>query len=168
MGRDKALVPVDGSPMAQRVAAAMTQAGCDPVVLVGGDAHRLGSLGLMVLDDRWPGEGPLGAIITVLEHTRVPTVVAACDLPWLDATTVRSLTSLDGSTDAVDVVLATTDRDELMCACWMPSALPELLRHFVAGQRAIHVALATLRVVRRPVAATALRNVNTPQDVPPL
>ncbi len=168
MGRDKALVQVDGLPMAQLVAATMVEGGCDPVVLVGGDAGRFGSIGLAVLDDRWPGQGPLGGIITALEHTGVPTLVAACDLPWLDATTVRSLTQLREATEEwTDVVLATTDRDEPMCACWMQSALPKLQRQFDAGQRAIHVAIGSLRVLRLPVARAALRNVNTPDDMPP-
>jgi molybdopterin-guanine dinucleotide biosynthesis protein A len=169
MGHDKALVHIDGAPMAQRVAAALVAGGCDPVLLVGGDAPALDSFGLLLLEDRWPGQGPLGAIITVLGHTGVPTLVAACDLPWLDAATVRSLAELHEATDEwADVVLATTDRDELMCACWMPSALPELQRQFDSGQRAIRGSLGALRVLRRPVAAAALRNVNTPDDVPPL
>lgn len=169
MGRDKALVPVDGLPMAQRVAASMIQGGCDPVVLVGGDAAGLGQFGLVVLDDRWPGQGPLGAIITALDHTGVPTLVAACDLPWLDAATVRSLTQLrEATSEWADVVLATTDRDEPMCACWMPSALQTLQLQFDAGQRAIQGAIESLRVLRLPVARAALRNVNTPDDVPPV
>jgi molybdopterin-guanine dinucleotide biosynthesis protein A len=66
MGRDKALVEVDGLPMASRVAAALTAAGCRSAVAVGGDAAVHARLGLSSVPDRWPGEGPLGAIVTVL------------------------------------------------------------------------------------------------------
>ena len=44
MGRDKALLPVDGVPMAVRVATAMIAAGAHPVVALGGDADGLREL----------------------------------------------------------------------------------------------------------------------------
>ena len=45
MGTDKAFVEVGGVAMAARVAAALDAAGCDPVVLVGGDGAALAPLG---------------------------------------------------------------------------------------------------------------------------
>ena len=166
MGRDKSLVAVDGQPMAARVAASLADAGCAPVVVVGGDATRLRSLGLAVIDDRWPGEGPLGAIITVLRHTSMPTVVVACDLPWLDPATIMALLPRLPMGPAPDVTVATTGRDEPLCACWMPTALGVLERQFSDGERAVHRVLPALEVLRVPVAAAALRNVNSPDDLP--
>jgi molybdopterin-guanine dinucleotide biosynthesis protein A len=163
MARDKALVVIDGTAMAARVAAALTEGGCDPVVMIGGDQPALAALGLVVVDDRWPGEGPLGGIITALQYFDAPTVVAACDLPWLDPSVVRALRAAAGA----DVAVATTDRDEPLCACWMPTALPELRRRFGEGERAVHRTLLSLNVCRVPVAAAALRNVNSPADLPP-
>jgi molybdenum cofactor guanylyltransferase len=164
MGRDKSLVAIDGQPMAARVVAALTEAGCQPVIVVGGDRARLTSVGLTVIDDQWPGEGPLGAIITALRTTGVPTIVAACDLPWLDAATAIALQS--ASSAGHDLAVATTQRDEPLCACWMPTALDTLERQFLDGQRAVHRVFEALDVVRVPVSAAALRNVNTPQDLP--
>src|SRR5262245_1565825 len=80
MGRDKALVEVDGRPMAGRVAAALREAGAAEVQAIGGDAAGLGELGLDVVPDRFPGEGPLGGIVTALSAASQPvTVVVACD-----------------------------------------------------------------------------------------
>jgi molybdenum cofactor guanylyltransferase len=169
MGGDKALVEVDGSPMVLRVATALADAGCDPVLAVGGDAAALAALGLSVLADRWPGEGPLGAIITALMRDSVPAVpvvAVACDLPWLDGATVRQLMP-DVPAAPFDVALATTDRDELLCACWMPSALATLQLQFAAGERAVHRVLPALRVRRVAVADSVLHNVNTPDDLHP-
>lgn len=163
MGRDKALVPVDGTAMAARVAAALGAGGCEPVVMIGGDRRALARLGFVVVDDRWPGEGPLGGIITALWHFDGPTVVVACDLPWLDPSVVRAVTA----DVEVDVVLATTDRDEPLCACWRPSALPELRRQFDQGERAVHRTLPSLNVSRVQVSPAVLRNVNSPADLPP-
>jgi molybdopterin-guanine dinucleotide biosynthesis protein A len=175
MGRDKALVEVEGRAMAARVAAALTAAGCHPVVAVGGDSAHLAAIGLTVVADRWPGEGPLGAIITALLHTGAPTVVAACDLPWLDVSTIASLLPPQGKhgepdeqddLDEHDCVVAATTRDEPLCACWMPSALDHLRQCFDGGERAVHRALTGLRVRRVEVPHAALTNVNAPGDLP--
>ena len=43
MGRDKALLRVDGVPMAVRVATALRAGGADPVAAIGGDGPRTAS-----------------------------------------------------------------------------------------------------------------------------
>jgi molybdopterin-guanine dinucleotide biosynthesis protein A len=164
MGRDKALIEIDGLAMAQRVAGALCGAGCDPVSVVGGDPAALEALGLVVRADRWPGEGPLGAVITAISSAD-PTMVVACDLPWLDAATVTSVAGAAGP--SIDVAVARTDRLQPLCACWMPSALPALERRFLAGERAVHRVLADLSVRVVDVDPAVLRNVNTPRDLPP-
>ena len=90
MGTDKAFVEVDGVAMAERVAAgARRGGGCDPVVFVGGDTALLARFGRERLPDRYPGEGPVGGVLTALRAVGDDVVVAACDLPLLDAGTVR-------------------------------------------------------------------------------
>ncbi len=87
MGRTKALVEVDGTPMASRVADALSAAGCEPVVLYGGDPIELAPLDRPVLPDRYPGEGPLGGILGVLEQFAEPAtdvLIVACDLAASD------------------------------------------------------------------------------------
>jgi molybdopterin-guanine dinucleotide biosynthesis protein A len=165
MGRDKALVEVDGVPMATRVAAVLDAAGCHPVVAVGGDAAAHARLGLPAVPDRWPGEGPLGAVVTVLGalHPDVDAVVvAACDLPWLDGLVARFVAAA-GSADAV---VAHSDRLEPLCAVWARRAHRPLERLVLEGERAVHRALESLRVVTVQVDASAVANVNSPADLP--
>ena len=109
MGRDKALVAVDGVAMAERVARALEAAGCADVRFIGGDAPALAALGRPVLPDAYPGAGPLGAVITALRASGRPVVVAACDLADLDADTVVAVVG-DGIGDLPRV--AHTDRLE--------------------------------------------------------
>ena len=90
MGADKAMIRVDGVAMARRVADALLDAGCSPVIAVGGDAAELGRLGLVGVDDEFPGEGPLGGVLTALS-LGAPAVVLACDLPNIRAATVSAL-----------------------------------------------------------------------------
>jgi molybdopterin-guanine dinucleotide biosynthesis protein A len=173
MGRDKALIEIDGVAMVARVAGALSGAGCGPVTVVGGDRAALEALGLVAHADRWPGEGPLGAVITALSSSAVPTMVVACDLPWLDSATVASvagaaLAAAGDSDPPIDVAVTRTDRLQPLCACWMPSALPVLERRFHAGERAVHRAIDDLAVRVVQVESAALRNVNTPRDLPPV
>lgn len=66
MGRDKALIPVDGRTLAGRVADALDAAGASPVVAVGGDLAALRAEGLTAVPDAMPGAGPLAGIVTAL------------------------------------------------------------------------------------------------------
>lgn len=163
MGRDKALLEVEGVAMVVRVARALSLVDCRPVMVVGGDRVELEALGLDTVPDRWPGEGPLGGIITALATSGTSTMVVACDLPWLEA---GALTSILTAPPPFDVAVARTDRLEPLCACWTPTALPVLADRFAAGERAVHRVLDDLSVHVVDVDPSALRNVNEPGDLP--
>lgn len=181
MGTDKAFVEVDGRPMVRHVADALEAAGCERVIAVGGSQPGLTALGLTVVEDRWPGEGPLGGIITALgasDELGAPLVlVVGCDLPSVTSTTlvglVAALRAADPAVTAdvvadvvADVAVARTDRDEPLCAAWAAvPALAELGPSFDAGERAVHRAMARLRVARVPVGRAELHNVNRPDDL---
>ena len=165
MGRDKAMVPVDGVPMAARVAEAVRQAGAEPVLAVGGDQAALEALGLTWVADRHPGDGPLGGILSAFgaigHHDLV--VVLATDLPDLDAAVVRAL--VEGLASH-DVAVAGGARAEPLCGVWrVASCEPVLTSAFERGERAVHRAMAPLDRVVVPVPAQHLRNVNHPDDL---
>ena len=163
MGRDKALVEVDGVPMAGRVAAALRDAGAAEVLAVGGDAEALARLGLTPVADRWPGEGPLGGIVTAL-HAAAHDVVAvlACDLPFVTGEAITAIVDALGDADAdaavADVLLAVYRRS----ACLAP-----LEAALLAGERAPRHAFDGLDVVRVTLPDPSwAANVNRPEDLP--
>ena len=159
MGRDKALIEIDGVPMAVRVAAAMRAAGIERVVAVGPAGL---SAGLPVVADEHPGEGPLGGILSALDAAAPrPVLVAACDLPWLDAASVSAL--LDAP--PCDVAVGRTGRIEPLFARWSPTTRATLRALFDGGERAVHRALASLLVVEIGMSDEALINVNLPGDL---
>jgi len=140
MGRDKALLRVGGRPLAGVVADALSGAGAEQVVAIGGDRSGLVAAGLTVVDDAHPGEGPLGGILTAIGRLAgpgLPVVVLACDLPAADpgnvAAVVAPLDGLDGPMVAVPVV---DGRRQWMHACWSASAGQLLAASFEAGERA--------------------------------
>lgn len=161
MGRDKALVELDGVAMVLHVAAALRAAGASEVFAVGGDAAALGALGLRVVADRFPGEGPLGAIITALRSAGIEDVVTApCDMPWITASHVGGV--VDALRNEIDVAHS----EQHLFAAWRASALPELEAAFAGGERAPKRALAALRtvVVRLPAGQWSA-DVDAPSDL---
>jgi molybdenum cofactor guanylyltransferase len=164
-GTDKALVEIDGRPMADRVAAVLESAGCAPVVFVGGDGDRLTAItGREVVADTWPGEGPLGAVIDALRwFDRLDTcgvVVAACDLPDLTVEAVQSVAGEDGA-----IAVAVAGRMHPSLAYWTTSTADHVEALFRSGVRAVHEALDTLGATQVAVDAAALHNVNRPSDL---
>lgn len=148
MGRDKALIELDGRPLVARAVAALREARADPVVVVGGDAEAIRSLGLDHRSDDWPGEGPLGGIITALRAlaSTAPVAVLACDLTDASPIAVRAVAGALGGADvAVPVV---EGHEEWLHAVWQPHALAPLEAAFGAGIRAPRHAVDGLRVAR--------------------
>jgi|TARA_R110002110_G_scaffold184877_3_gene391786 molybdopterin-guanine dinucleotide biosynthesis protein A len=169
MGRTKALIDVDGQPMATHVAHALATAGCRDVVLVGGNPAELASLELPVIADRYPGEGPVGGVLTALHHhllhrsSATHVVVAACDLPGLSANAVERM--LDAATMAADVVVAMTDRVEPVLAVWNLQTIAPLEAAFETGIRALHEVFALFRVATVAIDPGEMRNINHPEDL---
>ena len=165
MGRDKATLPVDGVPMAARVAGALRRAGAEPVLAVGGDQAALEALGLTWVADGHPGEGPLGGILSAFAAASGHDLVAilATDLPDLDASVVQALVmGLGGH----DVAVAGGEQAEPLCGVWRVTTCERVLTSaFEQGVRAVRRAMAALDRVVVPVPAQHLRNVNHPDDL---
>ena len=171
MGRTKALIEVDGAPMAALVAAALRGSGCVTVLAYGGDPDELAPLGLAVVPDRYPGSGPLGGVLGVLEmfdeQDAVVTgvFVVACDLPALTGADLRGLVTASRDHPAADVVVARTTSIEPTCAIWKMSAVEPIRQLFDHGERALHAVIARLESFEVDVRDAALRNINTPDEL---
>ena len=171
MGVDKALLLVDGVPMAERVASALQEAGCEPVILVGGDTTPLDALGHRVVPDLVPGRrGPVAGIHAALSELTDEcdaVVVAACDLPDLHSAVVERLVQAAAAArEFPAAVVAHTGRREPLCVLWNTSCAPVLARRLEGQDPSVMEVLDGLAEVLE-VSATPehLRNVNTPSDV---
>ncbi len=182
MGVDKALIEIDGVVLARRVHDALVHAGCSPVMAIGGDAGALAAHGLSVVADRHPGEGPLGAIITALEHlddldsgatVERPSpevlVVVACDLVDADWRAVRAVIAPFDTDDEIDVVVPrSTIRRHMHHAAWHRRALRVLRDAFAEGERAPRRVLDRLRVHDLPLEGLDARwfaDLDTPDEL---
>jgi molybdopterin-guanine dinucleotide biosynthesis protein A len=166
MGTDKALLEVDGRPLALRVADALTAAGSTRVVAVGGAVDALRALGLDAVPDQHPREGPLGGILTAFDVVDEDVVVVlACDLPSADPDAVTAV--VDALGDA-DVAAPWHDgRHELLHAAYHRRARGHLAAAFDAGERAPHRAVDGLTVTSvTGLPGAALADADTPEDLP--
>jgi molybdopterin-guanine dinucleotide biosynthesis protein A len=170
MGRDKALLEVDGEPMARRVADALHAAGAAEVVAVGGDLAALRTLGLAAHPDAVPGDGPLPATLTALDLvTSDIALVLSCDLVRPDAAAMAStVEALVGAPSAVLAVPVDDDAElQWTHAAWRTAAGPALRRAWEAGARSLKRAAADLeRVEVRGLPPAALRDADSPGDLP--
>lgn len=176
MGRDKALIPVRGTPLAVRVADAIAAAGATRVVAIGGDLAALRASGLDAVPDADPGEGPLTGILTALgtltDAADAPGVVfvAACDLlgpePAAVRATIAALAMADESV-AVAVPVAGARRQWLHAA-WRTAARVRLAAAFAAGERSVHGAVAAAELLLRefPLAPAVVADADVPADLP--
>lgn len=164
MGSDKALYEVDGSTMAQRVADAATAAGASELLVIGGTAARAKKLTGTWKKDLYPGDGPLGGVITALKASSHDSVVVlSCDMPFITDAVITSL--VRGLADA-QATVGRTDRLNWLCAAWSKQeCLKTLESVWKRNERAVHRAAVLLDVAEVPVPAVAVRNINTPADL---
>jgi molybdopterin-guanine dinucleotide biosynthesis protein A len=165
MGRDKARLPFRGASLAEFVACTVAEAAGSAVLV--GDPDLYGALAYPVIPDLYPGEGPLGAIITALSHTAADwNLVVACDMPGLSTGFLRRLLEAAEQRAAAALIPAgPTGRPEPLCAVYHRRGLEKIEAAFRGGERKVTGALRTLPVESLSVEEVAVfQNVNTPED----
>lgn len=163
MGRDKALLADGGEPLLLRVAEVVTAAvGCCSVVAPAG---RYEGLGVPVLADLWPGEGPLGGILTAIGSGAAEwNLVVAVDMPFLEKDFLRMVMD---EARAAGRSLAPVHEDgglEPLCGVYHAGDLEKLRAFFAGGGRRVKDALREIDVATVPALPGILRSVNTPEQ----
>jgi molybdenum cofactor guanylyltransferase len=165
MGRDKALLPFRGRPLAKWIGAAVAQS-AGSATLVGAPELYSG-IGLPVIPDLFPGEGPLGGILTALRHSAAEwNLIVACDMPEIGSLLLSRMLDAARQT-APDALLPITadGRAQPLCAVYRSTCLAPFEIAFAEGARKVTAALAAVRCVRLPMEEVSqFQNVNTPED----
>jgi molybdenum cofactor guanylyltransferase len=164
MGRDKALLEWGGRPLLDRMAG-LVKAACGDAAVVAPHG-RYEHLGWRIVPDRFPGQGPLGGILTALGDTRSEwNLITACDLPRLDAGFLNELCSAAQAARAPVLVPECEGRLQPLCAVWRREALGGVEAAFASGVLAVRAALEGLPGVQRwKVEGAWFHNVNTPEE----
>ena len=164
MGRDKALLPFRGGVLVQSVAGSVALA-AGSATLAGSPA-RYAHLGYRVIADLYPGEGPMGGILTALHDTQADwNLITACDLPDLTPNFLRQILAA-ARNSAADALLPQGPAGlEPLCAVYHRRSRAELEAAFARGVRKIQDALEGIRLVAFAAPDLApLANVNTPEE----
>ena len=88
LGRDKALVELDGENLLQRIISRLSFLNSDIILVVAGSQQPLDIAGypkLKIVTDIYPGKGPLVGIYSgLLSSDSAYNLVVACDMPFLN------------------------------------------------------------------------------------
>jgi molybdopterin-guanine dinucleotide biosynthesis protein A len=165
MGRDKALLPWNGTTLAQHAARIVSEA-CGSAALVG-DPTRYSSLGYRAFPDRFPGCGPISGIATALTVSNTEwSLVTGCDMPALSPETLNRLLVETARTDGEAIVPLGAGGPEPLCAVYHRACLPALERAISAGRFRMREIVNDLqpRFIAGIDPAT-FANLNTPEDL---
>ena len=145
-GEDKALVKLGGKPMLARMHELIRDAAIADVIVVG-DAKKYGRFEMPCIADRWPGEGPLGGIITALLNSQehLPdcewNLIVSCDMPFLTEAWLARLSKRATASSASVVLPHSATGPEPLCACYRTTAAEQLREAFEKGIRKVTLAL---------------------------
>lgn len=144
-GFDKARAELNGETMLGRMCALLKEAtGSVGVVAPFG---RYAELGVRIVEDRWPGEGPLGGIITALmdahaqNHQLAWCLIVGCDMPFLTGELLRYLRDRALASSAAVVTPQSANGLEPLCSCWHTNATGKLQYAFADGIRKVTEAM---------------------------
>jgi molybdopterin-guanine dinucleotide biosynthesis protein A len=164
MGRDKALLEIDGTVLVARTAE-LVRAAAGSVTLIGAP-ERYGHLGIPAVEDRVKDCGPMGGLYTALQITQSDwNLLVACDMPGLTEAFLRRLLEAAFGCPAACLVPETASGHHPLCAVYHRRALPEVEAAIADKRFTMQDLLRMLGAESWPVADPAvLENVNTPLE----
>lgn len=164
MGRDKALLPWNGTTLAQHTAHIVAEA-AGSVTLIG-DPARYGALGYPVCPDRLPGAGPLSGIVTALFISPAEwALVAGCDMPAISTGALRLLLQETAATECQSIVPIGPTGPEPLCAVYHRACLMALEKAIAEGRFRMRDVVNELRACFfTGIDPACFANLNTPED----
>ena len=170
MGRNKALLTVDGTPLIQRIHHIMTGL-FQNVLLVTNSPDEYDFLLCRKVRDIYPGVGSIAGLHAGLTASPTERIfVVACDAPFLNPALIRKLCDIEGIWDAV-IPIGATGKEPLH-ALYSRDCLPFLEQMLEMDQRKILILYDQVRTrfvmseefASIPEAELSFFNLNTPAE----
>jgi len=175
-GRDKALVGFGGRTMLAQTTGLLASV-CGEVIIVAAEGQYPDVL-VPLLADRWPGQGPLGGILTALQSSALRgtesiwNLIVSCDMPFLTRDWLEFLCQRAERSAAQVAVAESANGLEPLCACWKTTSMPSVQAAFDSGVRKVSDAMKRLPMEvldvsvwkRFDTKGRLFWNVNTPAD----
>ena len=155
-GADKALVQFEGKTLLARTVELVASV-CGETKIVA-PLGKYGDATVPILADQWPGQGPLGGILTALQHinerlgvsARAQTgdrgigshaLILSCDMPFLTREWLVNLCDRAAKSSAQVIVPQSENGLEPLCACWRTDAAATIQAAFDGGVRKVTEAM---------------------------
>ena len=175
-GRDKALVGFGGRTMLAQTTGLLASV-CGEVIIVAAEGQYPDVL-VPLLADRWPGQGPLGGILTALQSSALRgtesiwNLIVSCDMPFLTRDWLEFLCQRAERSAAQVAVAESANGLEPLCACWKTTSMPSVQAAFDSGVRKVTDAMKRLPMEvldvsvwkRFDTKGRLFWNMNTPAD----
>jgi molybdopterin-guanine dinucleotide biosynthesis protein A len=171
MGQDKALMPFEGKPLVLRAAEILRPFVRQVTVLAPADRYE--DLGLPVVADKWPEQGPLAAVCTGLLSSQAEwSIFLACDIPLVSRQFLQLLVERVQATRSDAVVPRTEDGWQPLSAAYHSRCRTAFARAIEEGRRSMVSLFDEIQVdvITHDGMASAglseeeLANMNTPED----
>lgn len=172
MGTDKAFLPWREGTLLDHVLEVVRA--LTPEVRIVADRKKFASYGALVIEDIYPGCGPLGGIHAALSTTASPwNLMLAVDLPLLNHQLLSYLVTRARETDAIVTVPYVGGGLEPLCAVYRREFVEVAQRSLAAGKNKIDLLFARVKtqtideekLLQAGFSREMFRNVNTPEDL---
>jgi molybdenum cofactor guanylyltransferase len=170
MGQDKAFLQLGGRTLLE-LALDLAKNAADGVLIVG-SAEKFAAFG-PVVEDVYPGQGPLGGIHAALTQTSTDlNLMLAVDLPFIHPSFLRYLIARGRETAAGIVVPKADGRSQPLCALYRRSFADVAEGSLLAGANKIDPLFSQVQtrviepteMTQNGFAEEMFRNLNTPED----
>jgi molybdenum cofactor guanylyltransferase len=156
-GADKALIEFEGKTLLARTVELVSSV-CDETKIVA-PLGKYGDATVPILADRWPGQGPLGGILTALHYANGRlgrsaetqaadrgryALILSCDMPFLTREWLAYLCDRAVNSTAQVIVPDSEKGLEPLCACWRTDAVSTVKAAFDGGVRKVTEAMKRL------------------------
>ena len=165
MGEPKGELEFLGKPLMEVPLNALKNSNASEIIVIGGVRPDWLPLEIRHVDDSYPGEGPLGGLISALQVCNEENVmVLSNDLMGIDSETVLAIL---GKRDTLGVVVPVAgSKRQVLTSLWKRSLLPILTEVYERGERSIQSALKSLLVSELyEFDENKFANANTPSDI---
>ena len=168
MGKDKSSIRYAGTTQPE-LTAELLRSRCSEIFLSlrKGQSNATGLGNLNVVHDLWESAGPLVGILSAMtERPEAAWLVIACDLPFLDGTSLDNLLAQRDPTKIATAYRSSHDgKPEPLCTIYEAHARLILDDFFANDIRCPRkILMQTEPLLLDPVNPRALDNVNTPED----
>ena len=164
-GRDKLVEQVDGATLVSVPINALRAVFGKRIAIVGQCDEQIAQLADMVIDDPYPGLGPVGGICAALEGAKTDIFVCAGDLVSINEGTIRTIIQASIVTPNALVYIAHDDRRHPTVGLYRAECVSFFTQSIEAEKLKLGMVLDQDLICFVQVDSSSVRNINRPEEL---